>query len=105
VDYKLKLTESITLGYYPLYKISVEHLEVAKVYIYENVKKGFIVPSLALFISLILIAKKLGRGLRFYVNYRKLNSIIKKDIYPLPLIDKIIYRLRKARYFIKLDIR
>jgi hypothetical protein len=69
------------------------------------VKKGFIILSLAPFILPILIAKKPSRGLRFYVDYRKLNSITKKDIYPLPLINKMLYRLRSAKFFTKLDIR
>jgi hypothetical protein len=47
----------------------LEYLEAIKSYIYENVKKGFIVLSLAPFILPILIAKKPSRGLRFYIDY------------------------------------
>ena len=39
------------------------------------------------------------------MDYRKLNCIIKKDKYPLPLINKIFRRIIKAKIFIKLDIR
>ncbi|EFQ91503.1 hypothetical protein PTT_11644 [Pyrenophora teres f. teres 0-1] len=34
----------------------------------------------------ILFVRKLGGGLRFCVNYRKLNEITKKNYTPLPLI-------------------
>jgi hypothetical protein len=105
VDYKIELTKKTTPSYYPLYKMSLEQLEAAKSYIYENVKKGFIVPSSAPFASPILMAKKPSGGLRFCVDYRKLNSITKKDIYPLPLIDEILHRLGSAKFFTKLDIR
>ena len=39
------------------------------------------------------------------MDYRKLNRIIKKNKYPLPLIDKIFRRITKAKVFTKLNIR
>jgi hypothetical protein len=45
---------------------------------------------------LVLIALKSSRGLRFYIDYRKLNSIIKKDRYPLLLINEILTKLSKV---------
>ena len=39
---------------------------------------------------LILFTKKLNRGLRFYINYYKLNNITYKDRYPLPLLNKAL---------------
>ena len=50
-----------------------------KKYITENLDKGFISTSTALFIALILFAQKEDKTLRFYVNYYKLNLITKKD--------------------------
>jgi hypothetical protein len=37
--------------------------------------------------------------------YRRLNNMTIKNSYPLPLISDIINRLKKAKYFIKLDVR
>jgi hypothetical protein len=51
------------------------------------------------------MVRKPGRGLRFCVDYRKLNALTKKDRYPLPLIDKLLQRVNKAKFFTKLDIR
>jgi hypothetical protein len=39
------------------------------------------------------------------VNYRKLNTLIKKNRYLLFLIDKTLEKLRKTRVFTKLNIR
>ena len=39
------------------------------------------------------------------MDYRKLNCIIKKDKYPLPLIDETFNRIIKTKVFTKLDIR
>jgi len=57
----------------------VEELQAAKQYIIENLYKGFIEQSNAPFTSPILMAKKPGGGLRFYVDYRKLNAVTKKN--------------------------
>jgi transposase InsO family protein len=104
-DHKIELVKEQKLGYSPIYRLSREELEAAKEYIIDNLNKGFITASQAPFASPILMAKKPGGGLRFCVDYRKLNSITKKDRYPLPLIEEVFERLSKARIFTKLDIR
>ncbi len=53
----------------------------------------------------MLFVKKPSSGLRFCVDYRKLNQLTKKDYYPLPLINKTLARLNKAKVYTKLDIR
>jgi transposase InsO family protein len=104
-DFKIELESEPALGYCPLYKMSMEELEAAKQYIVENLNKGFIEASKAPYASPILMAKKPGGGLRFCVDYRKLNAVTKKNRYPLPLIDEVLERLSRAKIFTKLDIR
>ncbi|KAJ6110208.1 gag/polymerase/env polyprotein [Penicillium sp. IBT 16267x] len=94
-DHRILLEERMSPGYCPLYKQSEEELQEAKAYITRNLAQGFIMPSKAPFASPILMVRKLSGGLRFCVDYRKLNALIKKDRYPLPLIDEILQRLRK----------
>jgi len=67
--------------------------------------KGFIVPSNSPFASPVLFVAKPNGSLRFCIDFRKLNSITKKDQHPLPLIDETLARLSKAKLFTKLDIR
>ena len=50
-----------TLGHSPLYWQTTEELLVIKEYLIDNLDKGFIVPSLAPFASLILFIKKPNR--------------------------------------------
>jgi hypothetical protein len=57
----------------------VEELEVVKKYLVKNLDKGFINSSQALFTVLVLFTKKLDRSLYFYINFRKLNLLTKKD--------------------------
>ncbi|KAL3708702.1 hypothetical protein TMatcc_006686 [Talaromyces marneffei ATCC 18224] len=104
-DHKIELEKPNELSYHPLYKMSLDELEAAREYIIDNLNKGFIEPSNAPFASPIIMAEKPGGGLRFCVDYRKLNQLTKKDRYPLPLIDEVFERLNRARIFTKLDIR
>jgi hypothetical protein len=53
----------------------------------------------------VLFVKKANRLLQFCVDFRKLNNLTCKDRYPLPLIDKTIARLAKAKVYTKLNIR
>ena len=108
-DYKIVLEEGkkpeAVIGYSPLYKQSLQELEASRDYIIDNLQKGFITPSAAPFASPILMVRKPGGGLRFCVDYRKLNSITRKDRYPLPLVDELMERLGQAKIYTKLDIR
>lgn len=89
----------------PLYHMSNEELAVVKKYLEENLGKGFIRASCASIASPVLFVRKPGGGLRFCVDYRKLNAITKKDRYPLPLIEETLNQLMKAKFFTKIDIR
>jgi hypothetical protein len=51
------------------------------------------------------MVRKHDGALCLCVDYRKLNAITKKDQYPLPLIDKLLEQLSKAKIFTKIDIR
>ena len=104
-NYKITLEKDKTLGYSPLYKISTAELEILKEHLEEDLHKGFISPSQAPWASPVLFVLKPGGGLRFCVDYRKLNSITKKDRYPIPLIDEILARINIKKIFTKLDIR
>jgi len=59
-------------------------------YVHEHMSKEFLDKSITPFALPVLFVRKLGGGLRFYVNYRKLNAITKKDRYPLPLIKETL---------------
>jgi hypothetical protein len=93
------------VGYTSLRRISNKELREVKKYLDNNLAKGFITASVAEIASPVLFVRKPNRGLRFYIDYRKLNGLTKKDRYPLPLIDETLARLGHARFFTKLDIR
>ena len=49
------------------------------------------------------IPKKDG-SLQLIQDYKKLNQVTIKDKMPLPLIGKVINKLKEAKYFNKLDL-
>ena len=59
--------------------MTTEELLAVKEYLLENLYKGFIMPSSSPFTSPVLFIAKPNGSLRFYVDYRKLNSLTKKD--------------------------
>jgi len=48
--------------------------------------------------------KKKDGSLCLVQDYRALNAITVKNRYPLPLISELVFQLRKAQYFTKLDV-
>ena len=73
-----------------IYLILGYKLKQMKKHLEEYLKKEYIIFNYILFASAILFAKKLNDKLRFYVNYRRLNTIIKKNRYFILLINKIL---------------
>ena len=51
----------------------------------------------------VLVAKPDGRQ-RFYEDYRTLNSVTKRDLYPLPRCNDILENLSGAQWFSHLDL-
>ena len=104
-DHKIQLEEEQKPGHAPLYKMSPEELDAVKRYLDSHLAKGFIQASSASYSSPVLFVKKPRGGIRFCVDYRRLNAITKKDRYPIPLIEETLAQLKGAKYFTKIDIR
>ena len=81
-----------------------DELLVLRKTLIELLDKGFIRVSSSPAAAPVLFVRKLGGGLRFCIDYRRLNQITKKDRYPLPLIYETLRNISKARWFTKLDI-
>jgi len=79
-------------------------LQKMKNYLIKHLNKDFISSSLALYASLILFIKKKDDSLRFCVNYRKLNALIKRNRYFLSLINETLAHIQGSRYLTRLNI-
>ncbi|QRW20747.1 Retrotransposable element Tf2 protein [Rhizoctonia solani] len=52
-----------------------------------------------------MFVKKADGSLQLVVDYRKLNDVTHKNVYPLPRQDDLMAKLRHAKIFTKLDLR
>ena len=51
----------------------------------------------------MLVRKKDG-STRFYIDYRKVNVVTRKDAYPFPRVDDTLDTLAGAKWFTTLDL-
>ncbi|GFX74653.1 hypothetical protein TNCV_3120851 [Trichonephila clavipes] len=67
--------------------------------------EGIVQPSESPWSSPVVLVRKKDGSWRFCVDYRKLNSVTKKDVYPLPRIDDTLDCLKGAKFFSSMDLR
>jgi hypothetical protein len=68
-------------------------------------KQGFVRPSASPWGSPVLFVEKKDGTNRMCIDYRMLNSMTIKNKYPLPRIEDLLDRLKKAKFFSKIDLR
>ena len=78
-------------------------IEVRKM-LEEMMAKDVIQPSHSPWSSPIILVRKKDGSTRFCVDFRKVNSITKKDAYPLPRVDDTLDTLGGSKIFSTLDL-
>ena len=90
-NYQIRLLEGYrNYGNSLLSKMSELKLQFVKKFLEDHLKKGFIEASSALYSSQIMLAAKLRDGIKFYIDYRHLNKLTKKDVYHILLIKETL---------------
>jgi len=103
-DHKIELINEEMLSRSRLYQMFDHKLQKIKKYLIEHLNKEFIFFSFASYVSLILFIEKKDESLRFCVDYRKFNALIKRDRYSLSLIDETFARIQESKYLTRLNI-
>lgn len=66
---------------------------------------GVIVPSISPWCHGLAVVEKPNGSLRVCLDSRKLNLVTKRDVYPLPNMNRIFGRLRKTKYLSSIDLK
>ena len=85
-------------------KVSQVEDQVINKEVKEMHQNKIIRPSKSAWASPVVLVRKPDGSIRFCVDYRKLNSVTKKDVYPLPRMDDILERLAGKKMFTTLDM-
>ena len=88
----------------PLYQMSKDQLLVLRKTLTELLDNGFIRVSNSPAAAPVIFVKKPGGGLRFCIDYCRLNEISRKDSYPIPRIDETLRTIVAAKYILKVDV-
>ena len=86
------------------YRTAIVRRDTIRQTVNEMQHQGIVQPSRNHWaIPVVLVPKKDG-SLCFCVDYRKLNSIMRKDVSPLPRVDDILDTLSGTKFFTSLDL-
>ena len=95
VDHAIELELGAPPASRPTYRMSFLELEELEKQLKEYSDNGWIRPSQSPYGAPILFVKKKDGSTRMCTDYRALNKITKKNVYPLPRIDELLDRLRR----------
>ena len=103
-NYKIYCVNNFHMIRNRIYFLFYLKLMKLKKYLKKNLKKNFINFNNVSFFSSILFVIKFNKELRFYVDYCKLNIIIKRNDYFNSFIDKTLIKFIEYKYITKLNI-
>ncbi len=103
-DHKIELIDEELFLQSRLYQMFDHKLQKIKKYLINHLNKEFIFFSFASYVSLILFIEKKDESLRFCIDYRKLNALIKRNHYSLSLIDETFTHIQESKYLTQLNI-
>ncbi|GFU44135.1 hypothetical protein TNCV_4952961 [Trichonephila clavipes] len=86
------------------YRVSPTERRIIHEEVQKMLDEGIVQPSESPWSSPVVLVRKKDGSWRFCVDYRKLNSVTKKDVYPLPRIDDTLDCLKGAKFFSSMDL-
>ena len=81
------------------------HVEAISQHVDTMMNQGVIEPASSPWASNLVLVRKKDGTFRCCVDYRRLNSVTRKDAYPLPRIDSCLDAMAMAKWFSTFDLR
>ncbi|GBN16861.1 Retrovirus-related Pol polyprotein from transposon 297 [Araneus ventricosus] len=79
--------------------------KIVQTQVADWLEQGIVKPCSSEYSSPVVIVRKKDGTLRVCIDYRKLNKVVVKDRFPLPLIEDILDRLQGSRVFSTIDLK
>ena len=79
-------------------------LEEVKDHLDHMLNVGVIKPSKSAWSNVVVLVQKKDGGLRFFIDFQRLNARTRKDAFPLPRIHKAIDALSGSKYYTTVDL-
>nr|XP_015837748.1 PREDICTED: uncharacterized protein LOC107398388 [Tribolium castaneum] len=106
---QLELKLHVKPNHAPFYskarRLSYAEREAVKQITNELLSKKVIKPSSSQYSSPIVLVRRKDGNYRMAVDYRELNKLTTRDIYPIPHIEEQIDNLKGKAYFTRLDLK
>ena len=87
------------------YRVSPQRRQLIDSEIDKMLDLGIIEPSSGPYAAPITLQPKKDGSCRFCIDFRQLNSVTIRDVYPIPRIDDTLDQLQHAKYFSSMDLR
>ncbi len=87
------------------YRVSPQRQQIISQHINQMLTDGIIELANGPYAAPVTLQPKKDGSLRFCVDFRQLNSVTVRDVYPLPRIDDTLDQLQTAKYFTSLDLK
>ena len=87
------------------WRIAPPLLDKVQEHLQEMLDSGAIRPSQSPWCNVVVLVQKKDGGLRFCIDFQRLNARTKKDSYPLPRMQETMESMVKARFLSMMDLK
>jgi hypothetical protein len=105
IEFVIELVPDTTLIFERPYRMAANQLVELKEHLQELLDKGYIHPSASPWGAPVIFVPKKDGTQRMCVDYRSLNEVTIKNMYPLPRIDNPFDQQKEACIFSKIGLR
>ena len=103
INMKIVLNEEKIVRHMPR-RLPVSEQKIVSEQVDKWLEQNIIRPSNSEYSSRVVLADKKDGEKRVCVDYRDINKIVQKDIFPIPLMEEVVEALEGAKVFTTLDL-